>query len=187
MNSKHSSKWKPPGPSQEARKTTSSPEKSSRTLRNLSLTASPTSSKVQISHQAGVKQDSVRPLRKTKAPRCEVKRPKHPFRPKKECQRSQEWNESNFSNAPRPSEASRIGSNALPSETDSKEELTTATSKGAFSLTSDPRVCDTGRLSEEERECVLEEAGRAKALVVTMVYQDGTIQLDPEQVCLQSL
>ncbi|XP_057219372.1 DNA polymerase nu [Triplophysa rosa] len=178
-STKHSSKWKPPGPSQEARKTTLSPEKSSRTLRNLSLTASPASSKVQLSHKAAVKQGAVQPLKKTKAPRCEVKRPRHPLRPQRES--SQEWKESNLSEAPRPSEASRIGSNTLPSETDRNEELTTATSKGAFSLTSDPRVCDTGRLSQDERERVCEEAGRAKALVVTMVYQDGTIQLDPEQ------
>ncbi|XP_056628492.1 DNA polymerase nu-like isoform X2 [Triplophysa dalaica] len=164
---------------QEAHKTTLSPEKSSRTQRNWSLTTSPASSKVQLSHKAAVKTGSVQPLKRTKVPRCEVQRPRHRFRPQRES--SQEWKESNLSEAPRPSVASHIGSNTLPSETDRNEELTTATSKGGFSLTSDPRVCDTGRLSEEERGRVCEEAGRARALVVTMVYQDGTIQLDPEQ------
>lgn len=186
MNSstKHSLKLKPPGPSQEAHKATLSPEKSSRTLRNWSLTASTASSKVQLSHKAGVNTGSVQPLKRTKVPRCEVQRPRHRFRAQRES--SQEWKESNLSEAPRPSVASNIGSNTLPSETDRNEELTTATSKGGFSLTSDPRVCDTGRLSQEERERVCEEAERARALVVTMVYQDGTIQLDPEQVFLQS-
>lgn len=180
-SSKHSLKWKPPGPSQEARKITSPPEKSSRTLRKLSLTASPPGSKEQLSHQ--VKQGLVQPVKKPKAPRCEVKRQRHPFRhPFREC--SQGWNETNLSEPPKPSEPSRIGSDTLSSDADRKEERATATSKGAFNLTSDPRVCDTGRLSQEEGKRVLEEAGRAKALVVTLVYQDGTIQLDPEQVCL---
>lgn len=66
-----------------------------------------------------------------------------------------------------------------------KDDGNTATSRGAFSLISDPRVCDTGRLSQEDREFMFEEVGKAKTLLVTMVYQDGTIQLDPEQVCLQ--
>lgn len=73
----------------------------------------------------------------------------------------------------------------MSSETDRKEDGNSTISRGAFSLISDPRVCDTGRLSQEDREFMLEEVGKAKALVVTMVYQDGTIQLDPEQVCLQ--
>lgn len=49
-------------------------------------------------------------------------------------------------------------------------------------ITSDPRVRDARKLSQEERVRVLEEAGQARALVLTMVYQDGTTQLDPEQV-----
>ncbi|KAL0970169.1 hypothetical protein UPYG_G00238310 [Umbra pygmaea] len=48
-------------------------------------------------------------------------------------------------------------------------------------MTSDPRVKDAGRLSVEERVVVLEEARQASALVLTMVYQDGTTQMDPEQ------
>ncbi|XP_028822524.1 DNA polymerase nu-like [Denticeps clupeoides] len=48
-------------------------------------------------------------------------------------------------------------------------------------LTSDPCVCDAGRLTGQERRALLEEASRARALVLTMVYQDGSTQLDPEQ------
>ncbi|KAM9500848.1 DNA polymerase nu [Clarias gariepinus] len=57
------------------------------------------------------------------------------------------------------------------------------TTKQALALTSHPLVCDASCLSQEERICLLEEAARARALVVTMVYQDGTTQLDPEQKC----
>ncbi|XP_060887992.1 DNA polymerase nu [Labrus mixtus] len=49
------------------------------------------------------------------------------------------------------------------------------------SLTSDPRVKDSGRMNSEEKMQMLEEAGKAKALVLTLVYRDGTTQLDPEQ------
>ncbi|XP_045081492.1 DNA polymerase nu isoform X1 [Coregonus clupeaformis] len=56
----------------------------------------------------------------------------------------------------------------------SKACLTTA-------MISDPRVRDAGKLSPEERGKVLEEAGQASALVLTMVYQDGTTQMDSEQ------
>ncbi|CAJ1086006.1 DNA polymerase nu [Xyrichtys novacula] len=49
------------------------------------------------------------------------------------------------------------------------------------SLTSDPRVKDSGRMNSEEKMQVLMEAGKAKALLLTLVYQDGTTQLDPEQ------
>ncbi|XP_018560666.1 DNA polymerase nu isoform X2 [Lates calcarifer] len=48
-------------------------------------------------------------------------------------------------------------------------------------LTSDSRVRDSGKLNMDEKMQMLEKAGRAKALVLTMVYQDGTTQLDPEQ------
>lgn len=47
---------------------------------------------------------------------------------------------------------------------------------------SDPRVKDSGKLSPEEKIHMLEKAERVKALVLTMVYRDGTTQLDPEQV-----
>lgn len=50
------------------------------------------------------------------------------------------------------------------------------------SLTSDPRVKDSGRMNSEERMQVLAEAEKAKVLVLTLVYRDGNTQLDPEQV-----
>lgn len=49
-------------------------------------------------------------------------------------------------------------------------------------LVSDPRVKDSGKLDQDERLRLLIEARGAKALVLTMVYQDGSTQLDPEQV-----
>lgn len=67
----------------------------------------------------------------------------------------------------------------------SKTENDKARSKAAYlteSLTSDPRVKDSGKLNADEKAQMLEKAGQAKALVLTMVHQDGTTQLDPEQV-----
>lgn len=49
-------------------------------------------------------------------------------------------------------------------------------------LTSDARIKDSGKLNPGEKMQMLEKAGKAKALVLTLVYQDGTTQLDPEQV-----
>lgn len=51
-------------------------------------------------------------------------------------------------------------------------------------LTSDPRVKDCGKLNSDEKMEILESSRRAKALVLTLVYQDGTTQLDPEQVSI---
>ncbi|XP_017288658.2 DNA polymerase nu [Kryptolebias marmoratus] len=48
-------------------------------------------------------------------------------------------------------------------------------------LTSDSRVKDSGQLSPEEKLQVLEDAGQAKVVLLTMVFRDGTTQLDPEQ------
>ncbi|KAE8279210.1 DNA polymerase nu [Larimichthys crocea] len=48
-------------------------------------------------------------------------------------------------------------------------------------LTSDARIKDSGKLNPGEKMEMLEKAGKAKALVLTLVYQDGTTQLDPEQ------
>ena len=52
----------------------------------------------------------------------------------------------------------------------------------ASTLTSDPRVKDSGKLSPDEKMQMLEKAEQVKALVLTMVCRDGTSQLDPEQV-----
>ncbi|XDV18567.1 hypothetical protein PO909_024228 [Leuciscus waleckii] len=166
---KHIRKWEPPGPLQEAPKITSSQELCDKTLRNPTFCRAKVKGSVQ--------------LLKPKAPQSGVKRQRHPLRPQKETKR-QGCNKPNKFKLPKPSDPNLSGSKIsyqMSSETDIKEDGTTATSRGAFSLISDPRVCDTGRLSQEDRECMLEEVGKAKALVVTMVYQDGTIQLDPEQ------
>ncbi|KAI3375733.1 hypothetical protein L3Q82_004031 [Scortum barcoo] len=49
-------------------------------------------------------------------------------------------------------------------------------------LTTDPRVKDSVKLNQDEKMQVLEKARKAKVLVLTLVYRDGTTQLDPEQV-----
>lgn len=46
----------------------------------------------------------------------------------------------------------------------------------------DPRVKDFGKLSPEEKMKIFEMARKASVLVLTLVYGDGTTQLDPEQV-----
>ncbi|XP_026122718.1 DNA polymerase nu isoform X2 [Carassius auratus] len=168
-------KWEPLGPSQEAPKIISSQELRKKTLRALRFPS-------QLFHKAKVK-GSIK-LLKPKLPQPNVKRQRHPLRPQKVLKR-QGCNKPNHSKSPKLSDPRLSGSkrsNEMPSETDRKEDGTTATTKGAFSLTSDHRVCDTGHLSQEERQCLLEEAGKVKAFVVTMVYQDGTTQLDPEQL-----
>ncbi|KAJ4948333.1 hypothetical protein JOQ06_019868 [Pogonophryne albipinna] len=48
-------------------------------------------------------------------------------------------------------------------------------------LTSDPRVKDSGKMNQVERMQMLEEAGKSETLVLILVYRDGTTQLDPEQ------
>ncbi|XP_031612704.1 DNA polymerase nu isoform X1 [Oreochromis aureus] len=51
----------------------------------------------------------------------------------------------------------------------------------AASLTCDSRVKYSGKLKPDEKVQMLEIAGHAKVLVLTMVYQDGSTQLDAEQ------
>ncbi|XP_037336758.2 DNA polymerase nu [Pungitius pungitius] len=48
-------------------------------------------------------------------------------------------------------------------------------------LTSDPRVKDSGKMNPDEKIQTLEGAKKAEALVLTLVYRDGTTQFDPEQ------
>lgn len=52
----------------------------------------------------------------------------------------------------------------------------------ATTLISDPRIKDSGKLNSDERMQLLEEVLEAKTVVLTMMYQDGTTQLDLEQV-----
>ncbi|KAF7664462.1 hypothetical protein LDENG_00175690 [Lucifuga dentata] len=68
-----------------------------------------------------------------------------------------------------------------PKQLSSEPQNQTKTASLTTALTSDPRVKDCGKLNAEERVRVLEEAGQAEVLVLTMVYQDGSTQLDPEQ------
>uniref|UniRef100_A0AAQ5Z1Z5 DNA-directed DNA polymerase family A palm domain-containing protein n=1 Tax=Amphiprion ocellaris TaxID=80972 RepID=A0AAQ5Z1Z5_AMPOC len=67
------------------------------------------------------------------------------------------------------------GANTSETHTQSKAGCLVAT------LTSDSRVKDSGKLNPEEKMQMLEKARQAKVLVLTMVYRDGTTQLDPEQ------
>lgn len=68
-------------------------------------------------------------------------------------------------------------------------ELPTQSKAGclAASLTCDPRVKYSGKLKPDEKVQMLEIAGQAKVLVLTMVYQDGSTQLDAEQVRTQNV
>lgn len=93
------------------------------------------------------------------------------------------------SETPRPSKTPKLSKAkwAKPDQgqgTQAASEDAQAQSKAYLTtvMTSDPRVKDAGRISQEERGRILEEASEARALVLTMVYQDGTTQLDPEQV-----
>ncbi|KAM9335552.1 DNA polymerase nu [Symphorus nematophorus] len=52
----------------------------------------------------------------------------------------------------------------------------------SVTLTSDPRVKDSGKMNPDGKMQMLEKARNAKALVLTLLYKDGTTQLDPEQV-----
>ncbi|XP_041821653.1 DNA polymerase nu [Chelmon rostratus] len=70
---------------------------------------------------------------------------------------------------------SHEGANGGEPQNQSKAVCLTAT------LTSDPRVKDSGKLDPDEKMKILEKAGKAMVLVLTLVYQDGTTQLDPEQ------
>ncbi|XP_044039519.1 uncharacterized protein LOC122870015 isoform X1 [Siniperca chuatsi] len=70
---------------------------------------------------------------------------------------------------------SHEGANGVELQKQSKAGCLTAT------LTSDPRVEDYGKLNQDEKMQMLEKAGKAKALVLTLVSRDGTTQLDPEQ------
>uniref|UniRef100_A0A3B5AE77 DNA polymerase nu n=1 Tax=Stegastes partitus TaxID=144197 RepID=A0A3B5AE77_9TELE len=67
------------------------------------------------------------------------------------------------------------GANTSEALTQSQDGCLTA------SLTSEPRVKDFGQLNPDEKMKMLETTRQAKVLVLTMVYRDGTTQLDPEQ------
>ncbi|XP_066537770.1 DNA polymerase nu isoform X2 [Hoplias malabaricus] len=98
--------------------------------------------------------------------------------------KKQGQNESSHSDVPRSSKKKCSASeknDQMYLEGDKGADVTSASSKLTLALTSDVRICDASRLPREERVRVLEEAGRARALVISMVYENGTTQLDPEQ------
>ncbi|XP_078792028.1 DNA polymerase nu isoform X3 [Oryzias latipes] len=81
------------------------------------------------------------------------------------------------------------GVKTLP-EAVSNIDLQSQFKKGCLpsTLMSDSRVTDLGKLNSEERIHILQKAKQSEVLVLTMWYQDGTTQLDPEgklasQVC----
>uniref|UniRef100_A0A3P8ZGS3 DNA-directed DNA polymerase n=1 Tax=Esox lucius TaxID=8010 RepID=A0A3P8ZGS3_ESOLU len=77
--------------------------------------------------------------------------------------------------------ATETAPNGVSGKGDPKDQFSQSKACLTTAITSDPRVRDAGKLSIEERGRALEEAGEAGALVLTMVYQDGTTQMDPEQ------
>ncbi|KAJ8382231.1 hypothetical protein SKAU_G00030090 [Synaphobranchus kaupii] len=78
---------------------------------------------------------------------------------------------------PKPLKQKGVGRSGRGQETHRREEGQDSSS----ALTSDPAVRDASRLSREERALVLQQAAEAPALVLTMVYQDGSTQLCPKQ------
>lgn len=75
------------------------------------------------------------------------------------------------------------GVKTLP-EAVSNIDLQSQFKKGCLpsTLMSDSRVTDLGKLNSEERIHILQKAKQSEVLVLTMWYQDGTTQLDPEGV-----
>uniref|UniRef100_A0A3P8V2N6 Polymerase (DNA directed) nu n=1 Tax=Cynoglossus semilaevis TaxID=244447 RepID=A0A3P8V2N6_CYNSE len=48
-------------------------------------------------------------------------------------------------------------------------------------LTSDPRVKDSGKLNTEEKQQMLKRVSQSETVLLTLVFQDGRTQLEPEQ------
>lgn len=69
----------------------------------------------------------------------------------------------------------------LHEDTNGGKTQTKASYSSAF-LTSDPRVKDCGMLNKKEQNELLQKTKAVKAIMLTMVYRDGTSLLDPEQV-----
>ncbi|XP_035283092.1 DNA polymerase nu isoform X2 [Anguilla anguilla] len=83
---------------------------------------------------------------------------------------------------PKPLKEKRAGRGGRGQETHRREEG----QEPSWAPTSDPAVRDASRFSREERAQALQEVARAPALVLTMVYQDGSTQLCPKQKSLPS-
>ncbi|KAJ3585004.1 hypothetical protein NHX12_013727 [Muraenolepis orangiensis] len=78
----------------------------------------------------------------------------------------------------RPGKTPHPGAPSAQSGGDARREPPAGQTAG---VTSDPGVKDVGRMSSEERAGLLRAVGQARATALTMVYQDGSTQLDPEQ------
>lgn len=175
LPAKRSGKWEPRQSSQ------GTPEIESCSNRNSSVSGD---AKVQLIHQAQQSRGRSQFLHPLKSIQNQEEMPVQTMTPLRECTK----HESNVEIIPDIPKAARQRRSAsevneqIHPDRDRDGDKTKETTKCTLALTSDPRVCDASRLSQEERMCVLEEAASARVLVVTMVYQDGTTQLDPEQV-----
>jgi len=83
---------------------------------------------------------------------------------------------------PHPDKTPRRRAQSARSDAARGEPLVPADQTAGCSLTADLRVKDAGGMSSEERAQLRRAVGGARATVLTMVYQDGSTQLDPEQV-----
>ncbi|KAL6490900.1 hypothetical protein MHYP_G00012450 [Metynnis hypsauchen] len=185
-------KWKPPKPTQGAPKITLSQEtcpKHGTSMpafsSHLQQSSMPTGTKVQLLHQTQ-QSKSAELLNPHKGAQSLNERPEQnsTLQKKQKKQDTKTTNHSYISESPKQKcSASEIDNQIHLEHPEGVKEryAISASSRLTLALPSDARVCDASRLSQEEMVCLLEEASRARALVVSMVYQDGTTQLDPEQ------
>lgn len=174
-----SGKWKPslssPGPHQ----ITLSQEPCSNQTSSISGEA-----KMQLIHQAQQSEGTRQLLHTSKTPQNQDNMPVQTTTPSSK-HKKQEFNVEIIPDIPEATQPrhspSKVNDQIYP-ESGRDRDNTSEKAKLTLALISDPRVCDASRLSQDERMCVMEEAVKARALVATMVFQDGTTQLDPEQV-----
>lgn len=165
-------KWEAPHPSQEKEQGVSELKRAGSTTCNPEHSAEPPQTEAGLSHKTGIisgtHEDSHGPKQTPQIRQRKTKERCKPLKHKGGKHGSdQEIDEPKITHAeaggPEPSNQSKAGS-------------LTAT------LTSDPRVKDSGKMNLDEKTQTLERAKKAEALVLTLVYRDGTTQFDPEQV-----
>ncbi|XP_035375880.1 DNA polymerase nu [Electrophorus electricus] len=181
---KRPGKWEPPRPAQGHSRVTLSQELCPKQITSIpKLSSSSSSSEVQVCHQTEQSESTRQPINSANYAQSREKRPVESAAPQREWKK-QEHSTKIHSNIPKPSKQRCFASelkDQLNLDRNTEVDVTSTSSKVTLALTSDPRICDASHLSQEVRMCVLEEARRARALVATMVYLDGTTQLDPEQ------
>nr|XP_040039007.1 DNA polymerase nu [Gasterosteus aculeatus aculeatus] len=164
-------KWEAPHPSQEKEQGVSELKRAGSTTCNPEHSAEPPQTEAGLSHKTGIisgtHEDSHGPKQTPQIRQRKTKERCKPLKHKGGKHGSdQEIDEPKITHAeaggPEPSNQSKAGS-------------LTAT------LTSDPRVKDSGKMNLDEKTQTLERAKKAEALVLTLVYRDGTTQFDPEQ------